>query len=342
MYRCTECNAEYETKPQYCDCGNDIFEEIKVSEKEVSSLNSEINQSQPKGHVIEEKEVEIKNKRDEEKVRKPIDKKLLLSLIFCIFCMLLGLYILLFVGNISEDKSNNLDKPVKNDNQGIVHIPSINSLWDDTPAKKVVEIKSEQVKIPENIEEKVLKTPQSKIDSEKKTIVKLNKSVSKPGEQSKNTQVQNSGSVVKTVPASNNKTGSSVSQSSPKPGQTQNKPVQTTQPQTQNTQKKTVANSASLQEVSDYKVKLRNHIARKINFANVVGDGTCVFTFKVNEQGALIEKKFVSTTNPSLSDEVYEALLNVNSYTTPPNGYKPTILRLSVKMYNSNFEVSLN
>ena len=56
MYRCTECNAEYETKPQYCDCGNNIFEEIKVSEKEVSSLNSEINQSQPKGHVIEEKE----------------------------------------------------------------------------------------------------------------------------------------------------------------------------------------------------------------------------------------------------------------------------------------------
>ena len=83
-------------------------------------------------------------------------------------------------------------------------------------------------------------------------------------------------------------------------------------------------------------------IAKKINFANVVGDGNCIFTFKVNERGELIEKKFVSTTNSSLSDEVYEALLNVNSYTAPPNGYKPTTLRFSVKMYNSNFEVSLN
>ena len=28
MYRCTECNTEYETCPQYCECGNDTFEEI--------------------------------------------------------------------------------------------------------------------------------------------------------------------------------------------------------------------------------------------------------------------------------------------------------------------------
>ena len=25
MYICSECGNEYEIKPKYCDCGNDIF-----------------------------------------------------------------------------------------------------------------------------------------------------------------------------------------------------------------------------------------------------------------------------------------------------------------------------
>ena len=28
MFRCTDCNKEYEVNPGYCDCGNDQFEEI--------------------------------------------------------------------------------------------------------------------------------------------------------------------------------------------------------------------------------------------------------------------------------------------------------------------------
>ena len=28
MYRCTECNTEYADLPDYCDCGNDVFEEV--------------------------------------------------------------------------------------------------------------------------------------------------------------------------------------------------------------------------------------------------------------------------------------------------------------------------
>ena len=28
MFRCKECQAEYEVKPDYCDCGNDTFDEI--------------------------------------------------------------------------------------------------------------------------------------------------------------------------------------------------------------------------------------------------------------------------------------------------------------------------
>ena len=28
MFKCTECEKEFIIKPQYCDCGNDLFEEI--------------------------------------------------------------------------------------------------------------------------------------------------------------------------------------------------------------------------------------------------------------------------------------------------------------------------
>ena len=32
MYRCTECHAEYENLPDFCDCGNDSFEEVVEEE----------------------------------------------------------------------------------------------------------------------------------------------------------------------------------------------------------------------------------------------------------------------------------------------------------------------
>ena len=28
MFRCKECGSEFDIKPDYCDCGNDTFEEI--------------------------------------------------------------------------------------------------------------------------------------------------------------------------------------------------------------------------------------------------------------------------------------------------------------------------
>ena len=30
MYKCKDCGKEYKTKPDYCECGNNIFEEIST------------------------------------------------------------------------------------------------------------------------------------------------------------------------------------------------------------------------------------------------------------------------------------------------------------------------
>ena len=41
MFKCTECGTEYEIKPDYCDCGNDTFEEIKPAAVEPAPVKIE-------------------------------------------------------------------------------------------------------------------------------------------------------------------------------------------------------------------------------------------------------------------------------------------------------------
>ena len=48
MYKCTECGQEYTQKPEYCDCGNNIFEQ------EVESIQ------QPQNNAAAQKETDIK------------------------------------------------------------------------------------------------------------------------------------------------------------------------------------------------------------------------------------------------------------------------------------------
>ena len=46
MFRCKECGSEFDIKPDYCDCGNDTFEEIVekaepvIEEKSIKKFGS--------------------------------------------------------------------------------------------------------------------------------------------------------------------------------------------------------------------------------------------------------------------------------------------------------------
>ena len=116
------------------------------------------------------------------------------------------------------------------------------------------------------------------------------------------------------------------------------KPVTTattsTKPQTQTVNKAELAN---------YKINLRNKIASKINFTNVIGDGTCVVSFSISSSGALQNRKFLTQSdNFTLNDVVYNAVMQTPSYNPPPSAYKHETMKLTVKMYNGHFEVSLN
>ena len=120
-------------------------------------------------------------------------------------------------------------------------------------------------------------------------------------------------------------------------------PVKTAPVQQTKTVSKPVVNTAALQqEYTNYKIGLRNKIASNINFTAIVGDGSCVVSFKLDASGNLINRAFSQQSiNDSLNDAVYSAMMNTPTYKTPPAGYKNQTLRLSVKMTGGNFEVNL-
>lgn len=97
------------------------------------------------------------------------------------------------------------------------------------------------------------------------------------------------------------------------------------------------------QELTLYKSSLRNTIGKKIDFTKVIGDGECSLSFKISSNGRLTSKTFTKqSSNMTLNDTVFNALNTMTSFNPPPEGYKGETLRLNIKFYNGNFEISLN
>lgn len=133
------------------------------------------------------------------------------------------------------------------------------------------------------------------------------------------------------------KTATSASQQQ---SQTQSKSKTQTQTQTS----VHVKSQAELnKELSAYKVSLQNTIGRKIDFTRVIGDGECSLSFKISSNGKIISRAFTKqSSNITLNDVVYNAMMSTNSFNPPPEGYNGETLYLKIKFYNGNFVISLN
>lgn len=103
MYKCTDCGQEFDTKPEYCDCGNNIFEEI-IAEKKVKRA--------------------VKFKQTKSNIKFDI-----LSWIIFGLCIILSIFVWIFIGN-GEDAAEHSEKPKEH-----VEIPSINELWKENNIK---------------------------------------------------------------------------------------------------------------------------------------------------------------------------------------------------------------
>lgn len=100
MYRCKECKAEYKTKVDYCDCGNNTFDYIE-----------EVVQQKPKQPLTLEQKSEF------------------VSRIFFAICIILSIIIWM----IPADKAPAKKQISKSKPAAVKNIPTIDKIWDDTP-----------------------------------------------------------------------------------------------------------------------------------------------------------------------------------------------------------------
>ena len=99
MYKCSDCGAEYKVKPDYCDCGNDNFIEIKEEKKEFKL--------------------------------KPVNVDS--SIWVLVVCLILSLLVIMFFANPKQQEETVKKQVTKQVSEK--QIPDIETFWDNTPVK---------------------------------------------------------------------------------------------------------------------------------------------------------------------------------------------------------------
>ena len=364
MYKCKECGAEYEEKPDYCDCGNDEFDVVGVNNIQEEKPKEKIEEKSvemPKGQVIQEKSKALSasamNFNNSAAQNSYIPKRILTvapaPLIFFLGCILLSLYIMFFAWNPKEDltKIEALPKTEASKN-----IPSsIDKFWNNAlPAVKQPEPNKEEKF--ENIVKQIISIePQKKTETvkvvsvpkvtptPKVTKVPLIKVTSTPKKTVTNTAAKQQASNTQT------QTKQSAEDAAKKKAEAERKAAETAQiKKLQAEQAKRAAEenakqtAAAKQEFVNYKAQLRNTIGRKIDFTRVIGDGSCTVAFKIDPNGKLTNRSFAKqSSNNTLNDAVYAAVMATPTFNPPPSAYNNEILNLNIRFNNGNFEISL-
>lgn len=124
MYRCTECYTEYTELPEYCDCGNDTFEEVveEVYEEEEEYSEPEPRPARPKRKPSKE---ELEEMRKEELEKK---KSLIAAGVILFLCI-----VVFFMPPHAKKKMDVVKEKVAKEN---VQLPGVNSFWDNTVPSK--------------------------------------------------------------------------------------------------------------------------------------------------------------------------------------------------------------
>lgn len=118
IYKCKECGCEYNTKPDFCECGNDEFNEVY--------------ETTPK---------------DKAPLKMNLGKKDILSWVIFGICMILSILTLAFFPKISEKSevttTKQQTKIVRETNP---NIPDIDTFWKNTPQQQEPQSPVEQIK----------------------------------------------------------------------------------------------------------------------------------------------------------------------------------------------------
>ena len=354
MYKCKECGAEYEQKPDYCDCGNDEFEDnvnIGLEEKTTSEIVVDLgiienitheenaNQTISEKRLNTQKQVTYSSYQNLKKNN--VDSA---SLVMFSLCILLSLYVIFFAWNVKEQHStisNRADVSIEK------AIPHIDKIWNNAVPKPVEtkppisEPVAVKVVVPEQKKQEPKKTVSTKQNNT--TVVPLKKVTQpiKATSTAKPTSQTAKSAAVQPVQTVQDTAKQKAEQERLKAEAEQIKKLQAEQAK-KAAEEKAKKDAIAKQELVNYKASLRNTIGRKIDFTRVIGDGSCIVTFKIDSNGKLTNRSFSKqSSNNTLNDEVYKAVMATPSFNPPPTAYHNENLNLSIKFYNGNFEISL-
>lgn len=340
MYKCTECGMEFEIKPEYCDCGNDEFV-LTVDEKQAPEPDL-APAKEPSGEELRqslERSFAEENKTyTKEPYKLPVSP---FAIGVFAICLVLSFLILFFWNPITETPENSTKTeeiaPSKD-------IPSIDKLW-KTTVPAVVPPKVQEAVTQAPVVKKATNTakPAAKPVAKQSTTVK------------KVTKTQKAQKAQQTQPAKTTvNNAAQQKQDAAKKAEQERLAKEAAAKQAAEAAKKKAEAEAlaaaeaarktalAKQELLRYKINLRNAIGKKIDFTRVIGDGDCAVTFKVDSTGRLINRAFSKqSTNITLNNAVYNAVMATPTYSAPPSGYKNETLKLNISFKNGNFAITL-
>ena len=355
MYKCTECGLEYEVKPEYCDCGNDEFVlAVKETDKTTGVNSEKITKEPPETNNFAEMYSENNNQTIVKKEHSPVyfspeaaHEPLKLpvhpaALIVFLLCLLISLLILFAwnpVTNNSSENKNILEEKVESK-----HIPAIDKLWRETPKLELQETVDTK---PAEPAKKITVVPLTKRENKITAVInntakqqtsKLNNKPSIKPQQTKSTQID---SIKKAQEEAERKAEEARQKAEAERQRVEAERKRAEAEAIAAVQKAKKAAEAQ-QELHVYKINLRNTIGQRIDFTKVIGDGECIVSFRIDNNGKLINRSFSKQSeNITLNNAVYNAIMATPSYYAPPSAYNNEILNLNIRFKNGNFAITL-
>ena len=139
MFRCTECNTDYEVKPEFCECGNDVFIEIdggvtaEVEEYQKAAPSSIFEQNS----MVQQPEYRQEVEEERFSFDASIVKKKKITITLMAISIVAAILLFTLVGNETpKPKADPAKQAAEQERLAKLAetIPDVNAFWDDTPA----------------------------------------------------------------------------------------------------------------------------------------------------------------------------------------------------------------
>lgn len=315
MYKCTDCKSEYEQKPEYCDCGNNLFEEtatvktssIKDFPSEQERLKTDIDNKNTEGGFLAQYP----------KINKCFKSIDVLSGSIFVVCIILSIFAWLFIGSGPAQKHQAKKQVIKTQQTKITKIPKLDSFWNDT--------------LPKQKQEDTENSPEINVTSQPQQFSEpQTQRISQP--------------IAPEFPQMRPKHQMLPRFNEPKNFTPRFNPPQMAQPHPQVSKPiapKIHNKTSNDNNMNRYKSALRQLLFSHLAVASIQGSGKCQIEFAIAPSGKLLGRKFSQLSdNKSLNDAVYNMLMSVPQYYPPPSDYKGEKIRLTFSFDNGYYEVS--